>query len=95
MNSSNQMNKQDQNNIFNFTDQEKCLIYTNLARAYGINKNLEKAKEIVNLSIQEFAGTDQEMNVLLVNSEIAILSNDIKKALSILRAVNSDSIYYS
>jgi len=35
------------------------------------------------------------MNVLLVNSEIAILSNDVKKALSILRAVNSDSIYYS
>jgi tetratricopeptide repeat protein 21B len=74
---------------------ERCLIYTNLAKAYALNKQLDKAKEIINKSIGEFAGTDQEMNVLLANSEIAIESNDIKKALSILRAVNVESHYYS
>jgi len=35
------------------------------------------------------------MNVLLANSQLAIEDNDIKKALSILRAVGQDSIYYS
>ncbi len=33
--------------------------------------------------------------MLLANSQLAIQSNDIKKALSILRAVESDSPYYS
>ena len=33
--------------------------------------------------------------MLLANSQLAIESNDIKKALSILRAVSSDSPYYA
>lgn len=42
---------------------------------------------MINTAIGEFAGTEQEMNVLLANSQLAIEANDIKKALSILRAV--------
>lgn len=34
------------------------------------------------------------MNVLIANSEIAMLSGDIKKALSILRAVPNSSPYF-
>ena len=36
-------------------------------------------------AISEFTGTPEEVNVLIANSEIAIQSGDIKKAISILK----------
>ena len=38
-------------------------------------------------AIQEFAGTPEEGSVMLANSEIAIESGDVKKAINILKAV--------
>ena len=38
-------------------------------------------------AIQEFAGTSEEGTVMLANSEIAIESGDVKKAINILKAV--------
>jgi tetratricopeptide repeat protein 21B len=81
--------------VFSFGADEKCMVYTSLAKAYGSNKQLDKARDVINNTIAEFAGSPQEINVLLANSQLAIESNDIKKALSILRAVSSDSPYYS
>lgn len=45
-------------------------------------------------AIREFSGTTEEVNVLIANSEIAIQSGDIKKAISILKGVNADSPYF-
>ena len=39
-------------------------------------------------------GTPVEVSVLIANSEISVEMGDIKKALSILRAVTTDSSYY-
>ena len=48
----------------------------------------------MNQAISQFSGTNEEMHVLLTNAFIAVESNDIKKAMSILRAVKSDSVYF-
>lgn len=45
-------------------------------------------------AISEFTGTQEEVNVLIANSEIATQTGDIKKAISILKGVNSDSPYF-
>jgi tetratricopeptide repeat protein 21B len=45
-------------------------------------------------AISEFTGTSEEVNVLITNSEIALQSNDVKKAISILKGVKPDSPYY-
>jgi tetratricopeptide repeat protein 21B len=45
-------------------------------------------------AISQFAGTNEEVHVLLTNAYIAIESNDIKKAMSILKAVKADSTYF-
>ena len=49
---------------------------------------------MITRAITEFTGTEQEVNVLIANSEIAIQTGDIKKALSILKAVTPDSPYF-
>lgn len=45
-------------------------------------------------AISQFAGTSEEVHVLLANAAIAVESNDIKKAMSILKGVKSDSAYF-
>lgn len=45
-------------------------------------------------AIGEWTGTEEEVNVLIANSEIAIESGDIKKAIAILKGVKSDSPYF-
>ena len=48
----------------------------------------------MNKAIMEWSGTPVEVSVLIANSEISIEMGDIKKALSILKAVTSDSSYF-
>ena len=45
-------------------------------------------------AISQFAGTSEEVHVLLANASIAVDSGDIKKAMSILKGVKSDSPYF-
>lgn len=45
-------------------------------------------------AISQFTGTSEEVNVLIANSEIALLAGDVKKAISILKGVPSDSAYF-
>lgn len=45
-------------------------------------------------AISQFAGTPEEVHVLLANAVIAIESGDVKKAMSILKGVRSDSPYF-
>ena len=45
-------------------------------------------------AIQEFGDTENEVAVLMANSEIAVQMGDIQKAMSILKAVESSSPYF-
>jgi len=38
-------------------------------------------------AIMEFAGSEEEVTIFLGNADLAILQNDLKKALGILKAV--------
>ena len=43
----------------------------------------------------EYTDTQWEMNVMIANSELAIATGNMKKALNILQAVEKDSPYYT
>ena len=55
----------------------------------------KEAKQIMVKAISEFTGTEEEVNVFIANSEISTQTGDIKKAISILKGVNSDSPYFA
>ena len=80
--------------VLNFSEKDRCSIYLLLAKCYIKNKKNKESKQIMNQVITQFAGTNEEVHVLLANAYIAIESNDIKKAMSILKAVQKDSTYF-
>ena len=82
------------NVILPFGEKERCKIFVYLAKCFVATKRLNEAKGVITRAITEFTGTEQEVNVLIANSEIAIQTGDIKKALSILKAVTPDSPYF-
>lgn len=45
-------------------------------------------------AISQFAGTPEEVHVLLANAMISVESGDIKKAMSILKGVKPESAYF-
>jgi tetratricopeptide repeat protein 21B len=45
-------------------------------------------------AIMEFAGTEEEPVIMLGNAEMAISSNELKKAISILKAVEPNAKGY-
>ena len=80
--------------ILQFEERERCQIFVNLAKAYVAAKRVSDAKTIMNEAISIFTGTPEEGNVLMANAEISVASDDIKKALSILKAVSPNSPYF-
>ncbi|CAK75826.1 unnamed protein product (macronuclear) [Paramecium tetraurelia] len=68
---------------------DKCQVFVLLAKVYAINKKETEAKKIMQKAIQEYAGSPHESTIMMANSEIAIESGDIKKAINILKAVQS------
>lgn len=80
--------------ILQFEERERCQVFVNLAKAYVAAKRINDAKTIMSEAISNFTGTSEEGNVLMANAEIAVASDDIKKALSILKAVGPDSPYF-
>lgn len=80
--------------VLNFSEKDRCSIYLLLAKCYMKNKKQKESKQIMTQAISQFAGTNEEVHVLLTNAFIAIESNDIKKAMSILKAVQKESTYF-
>ena len=52
------------------------------------------AKTTIDEAISEWAGTSEEVSVLMANSEIQIQNGDIKKALDILKTVDPNNTNY-
>ena len=80
--------------VLNFSEKDRCSIYLLLAKCYMKNKKVNESKKVMTQAISQFTGTNEEVHVLLTNAFIAVESNDIKKAMSILKAVNVDSTYF-
>ena len=65
-----------------------------MAKCYTKNKKSKESKQVMTQAIGQFAGTNEEVHVMLTNAEIAVESGDIKKAMSILKQVKIDSPYF-
>jgi tetratricopeptide repeat protein 21B len=75
--------------ILKFGEQERASIFVMHAKALAKNKKDKEARSVMVKAIQEWAGTAEEGAVMLANSEIAIESGDVKKAINILKAVTA------
>ena len=80
--------------VLTFNEKDRCEIFLLLAKCYMKNKKNAESKKVITQAIGQFAGTPEEVHVMLANATIAVESGDIKKAMSILRAVKSDSPYF-
>ncbi|EGR31890.1 tetratricopeptide repeat protein [Ichthyophthirius multifiliis] len=89
-----QKNSNNQQQILQFGEKDRCQIFLLYAKALSKNNKAKDAKKIMNLAIGQFANTPEEVNVFIANSEIAINSGDVKKAISILKGVQQDSPYF-
>lgn len=67
----------------------------NLARAFAKNQKVKEAKALIEEAISEWVGSDYEVNVLMANSDIMVDLGDIKKALDILRTVDSSNASFA
>lgn len=80
--------------IISLGDGERAKIFIGLARCYAACNQHAKAKEIMDAAVAEFTGTPQETDVFLANSDLALLAGEVKKALGILKGVDSSKPSY-
>ena len=80
--------------IISFSENIRSQIYVEYAKALAANKQLAKSKEVMEQAIMEFVGTEDEPVVLLGNADIAAIGGDLKKAITILRAVEPSAKGY-
>lgn len=80
--------------VLTFSEKDRCSIYLLLAKCYTKNKKTKECKTIMTQAISQFAGTAEQVHVLLANAMIAVESGDIKKAMSILKGVKAESPYF-
>jgi len=69
---------------------DRASIFTLLVQLLTRLKRLEEAKTIVQHAIAEFAGTSEEVRVLIANSQLAIESGEIDQALNMLKSCKPD-----
>ena len=89
-----QISKNRYMSIIGFNDNIRAQIFVYYAKALSRAGEVTKAKEVIEASIMEFAGTDEEPIVLLGNADIQIISGDLKKALGILNSVEPNAKAY-
>ena len=80
--------------IISFNENIRSQIYVEYAKALAVEKQMAKSKDIMEQAIMEFAGTDDEPVVLLGNADIAAITGDLKKSITILRAVEPEAKGY-
>ena len=80
--------------VLTYSEKDRCSIFLLLAKSYIKNKKPKECKQVITQAISQFAGTPEEVHVMLTNALISVEAGDIKKAMSILRAVKSDSPYF-
>lgn len=77
-----------------YGQEERARIFMNLIRVYCEVKEFDKAKKIMTRAITEFAGTPEEVKVMLAQSDMNLKMGDIKKALAMLKKVSHEDVNY-
>eukprot|EP00406_Dinophysis_acuminata_P039023 CAMPEP_0179375406 /NCGR_PEP_ID=MMETSP0797-20121207/87788_1 /TAXON_ID=47934 /ORGANISM="Dinophysis acuminata, Strain DAEP01" /LENGTH=1226 /DNA_ID=CAMNT_0021091415 /DNA_START=14 /DNA_END=3695 /DNA_ORIENTATION=- len=82
--------KQPQNKMVMLSVADRAALFTLLISLLTKLKRLEEATEIVKHAIAEFAGTSEEVKVLVANSQLAIEKGEIDQAINMLRTMKPD-----
>eukprot|EP00929_Paragymnodinium_shiwhaense_P082600 TRINITY_DN4361_c0_g1_i1.p1 TRINITY_DN4361_c0_g1~~TRINITY_DN4361_c0_g1_i1.p1 ORF type:complete len:1382 (-),score=431.24 TRINITY_DN4361_c0_g1_i1:166-3750(-) len=69
---------------------DRASIFTLLVSLLTKLKRLEDASETIKHAIAEFAGTSEEVKVLVANSQLAIEKGELDQALNMLRTIKPD-----
>ena len=59
----------------------------NLVQVLCEQKDFENAKKILAKAVGEFAGTNEEVGVMLAQSDLSLKMGDTKKALNMLKKI--------
>ena len=73
---------------------DRASLFTYLVVAYAENNKLPEATRVIQEAIGEFAGTTEEVKVLIANSELALRKGELKQALSMLSSVEAGSPHF-
>mmetsp|Transcript_72654 Transcript_72654/g.187410 ORF Transcript_72654/g.187410 Transcript_72654/m.187410 type:complete len:1345 (-) Transcript_72654:48-4082(-) len=69
---------------------DRAALLTLLVQLLTKLKRLDQATEVVKHAIAEFAGTSEEVKVLVANSQLAIEKGEIEQAINMLRTLKPD-----
>ncbi|CAJ1394225.1 unnamed protein product [Effrenium voratum] len=69
---------------------DRCSLFTLHVNLLTKLKQLDQASEVVKTAIAEFAGTPEEVKILVANSQLAIEKGEIDQALNMLRTMKPD-----
>lgn len=69
---------------------DRCALFTLHVSLLTKLKHLDQASEVVKMAIAEFAGTPEEVKILVANSQLAIEKGEIDQALNMLRTMKPD-----
>ena len=70
-----------------FGIEERSRIFLNLVTVYCELKDFVQAKKILTRAVSEFAGTSEEVQVMLAQSDLALKMGDTKRALNMLKKI--------
>ena len=70
-----------------FGQEERARIFLNLVSVHCELSSFDQAKRILTRAVSEFAGTPEEVRVMLAQSDLAIKMGDTKKALNMLKKI--------
>lgn len=82
--------KQPQNRTVTLSVADRALLFTLLVTLLTKLKRLDKASEVVKHAVAEFAGTSEEVKVLVANSQLSIEKGEIDQALNMLRTMKPE-----
>jgi tetratricopeptide repeat protein 21B len=74
---------------------DRASIFTLLVSILVKTKQLDEATKIIQHAIAEFAGTSEEVKVLVANSQLAIEKGEVDQALNMLRSMKPEHPQYA
>jgi len=86
---------QPSNSMVMLSVSDRASIYTLLVNLLTKLKNLDEATQTIKHAIAEFAGTSEEVKVLVANSQLAIEKGEVDQALNMLKTMKPDHPQYA